>query len=47
MVGVLADEHAGDRRLRQQTTFDEPRRCGCLHDGFLAGPARIFGTARH
>lgn len=36
----------GDGRFRRQAALDQPRRGGCLHDGFFAGPARIFGTAR-
>ena len=45
MVGILGHQHLGDRCFGRQATFDQPRRCRCLHHHVLAGPAGIFGTA--
>ena len=47
MVGVFGDEHMGDRRLGRQAALDQSRRSRRLHHGALAGPAGVFGTARH
>ena len=45
VVGVFADQHMGDERLRRQPALDQPRRCRRLEHRALAGTAAIFGSA--
>lgn len=45
VIGVLGHQDLGDRRLGWQSTFDQSRRCGCLHYALLASPAGVLGPA--
>ena len=45
VIGVLGDQHLGDRRLGRQAALDQPRRRRRLDDHVLAGAAGVFGPA--
>lgn len=47
MIGILADQHLGDRRLGRQSTFNEADRCRSLHHHAFTSPAAVFGTMHH
>ena len=45
VIGILADQHMGDRGFGRHATRDQPRRGSCLCNAIGAGPTGIFGAA--
>ena len=45
MIGIFANEHLRDCRLRRRSALDQARRRRRLHHHVLASPAAIFGPA--